>query len=449
MNLPAPRNGLQVVVVEDEHDLLALERDWNALLEDSAGTVFQSFEWISTWWKYFGGDGSLYCICFRRGNLLVGIAPLYRERVRLLGFTLVVRLQFIGRHLADYGDIMIRHGHEAEVVEAFAEHLAKGLSGWDVCDLEDLNETSPVLDHLPVHLDRNAIGLSTYQGTVCPQRSLPHSWEEFLQSIGPNLRSNLKRKQKKLEEQYQTTYEVIREDSGALEDAVTSFSEIHGDRWKSLGFPSAFDDPHHRGFHLELARRFAARGWLRLSFITVNGVRVAVSFDFNYRRRIYMYQCNAAGPDDVMRCSPGVLIKASAIRAGIAEGMEMYDFLRGDEPYKLSEWKSTNSKNYLLRLVNARQRSLLRIRAFFFRELLHKSAERVKREYFELRKFTVTQSPSFEEQINFVFARLSLLFGLGAEYLHRNLNDAPDQTGTVVHDALSSAGSGGKSDAAD
>ena len=47
--------------------------------------VFRRWEWISTWWKWFGKGRELYVLTLTRGSGLVGVAPLCLARTRLGG----------------------------------------------------------------------------------------------------------------------------------------------------------------------------------------------------------------------------------------------------------------------------------------------------------------------------------------------------------------------------
>ncbi|TME69054.1 MAG: GNAT family N-acetyltransferase, partial [Chloroflexi bacterium] len=76
----------------------------------------------------------------------------------------------------------------------------------------------------------------------------------------------------------------------------------------------------------------AARGWLRLGVLSVDGEDAAVLFGFAYEGTLALY--NAAYDPNLAPLSVGIACAAYAIRSAIAEGLRTYDFLRGDEPYK-------------------------------------------------------------------------------------------------------------------
>jgi CelD/BcsL family acetyltransferase involved in cellulose biosynthesis len=379
-------------VVSTEAGFDALEREWDALLESSDSTVFQSYEWQRTWWKYFGRNDRLRIMVFRDGGQLVGIAPLCLHRSSALGLPFANSLRFIGVPLSDYAEVIMRRGCERRVCEAFASALAATAADWDVFDLEDVNETSASLQLLPDALRARGIAVVMHRGNICPELQLPTRPEDLINELGANMRYNFRRKNKRLQTKFKSEVTLVPDDDGKIHEAIDEFARIHGARWKSQGHPSAFDDPRHREFHNEVSRLFSRRNWLRIYFLNVEGENVACSFSFNYRDRIYMYQSNAHGSEEVMKCSPGMIVRSVAMLDGIREGRKVYDFMRGDEAYKYREWPSTNRRNWLVRASSPRAASRVRYRLFLTAELFLKSGSRIKREWYEYRRFRSSQA---------------------------------------------------------
>src|SRR2546425_10514754 len=85
---PADLDRAALRVVENAREFDALEGEWNALLEKSAASVFQSFEWQRTWWKHFGErreNARLHIVTVRVDDGLIALAPFYVDHVRTLG----------------------------------------------------------------------------------------------------------------------------------------------------------------------------------------------------------------------------------------------------------------------------------------------------------------------------------------------------------------------------
>ena len=68
---------------------------------------------------------------------------------------------------------------------------------------------------------------------------------------------------------------------------------------------------------------------------------------------------------------------------------------------------------------SATTRGKIRFWMFVARELWLKSAVRLQREYFELKRFIITKDPSLVKIVLFCVWRLRLLLGLGFNYIGR------------------------------
>src|SRR5205814_2463986 len=58
--------------------------------------------------------------------------------------------------------------------------------------------------------------------------------------------------------------------------------------WKRDAGTPISTAPRSRDFYARLANRLAARGWLRLMFLTASGRRIATSYSIQYRGRLFL-----------------------------------------------------------------------------------------------------------------------------------------------------------------
>ncbi len=413
---------VRVVSTESEFDALAPA--WDRLLCRSEDSVFQTFEWQRTWWEYFHDGLELRILVFETGGDVVGIAPLCVDRLRFAGVTVARQLKFIGVGVSDYLSPIVLPGQELAVLSAMADTLKTTAGEWDVFDLEDVNENWAGFPHLAGILIGRGMPISSYQGNVCPYVPLPSSSEALLGN------QNYRRKLKRLKEKFSSRVELVKSGRGEIEKAVEDFSGIHGKRWESQGHPNAFEDARHRAFHVEVCRRFADRDWLRIFFLRVNDERVAVSLSFNYRSRIYMYQSNAHGPEDVMKCSPGFLVRAAAMEEGIREGVHTFDYMRGNEAYKYRDWPARETRNWLIRARTPKPTGRVRFYCFIAADFCSKAADRIRREYYEYRRFRITDRTGTSVPA-YLAKKTSTLLGLAGQFIWRHIapqsrTDTPD-----------------------
>lgn len=74
-------------------------------------------------------------------------------------------------------------------------------------------------------------------------------------------------------------------------------------------------------------------GYLRLFFLRINGVYAATLMAFEYDGRLWLYN-SGYDPDAFAPLSPGWVILSYSIQYAVAAGLQVYDFMQGDEEYK-------------------------------------------------------------------------------------------------------------------
>ncbi len=410
---------MSILKTEDEFD--RLQDAWTALVERSGCTIFQTFEWQRAWWKYFGKGRRLNIIVIEREGRVIGIAPMIRERVGFFGIKIMSALKFAGSDISDYIDVIAEPDDLPEILKYLVEYIKSTEKTWDFFEMRDVSERYQTRDLLRRYLEEAGLKVFTYKGNVCPEVQLPATWENFLLHISGNVRYQLKKKSDRLKKAFPVELELIKDGDDAVENAVREFASIHGARWEGLGYKNAFKDANHLAFHVEVAQMFARRGWLRMFFLKVGRSRVAVNFDFNFHDRIYFYQGNANGSEEVMKYSPGFLLRCAAIEEGIAEGMKTYDMLRGDEIYKTNDFKCVPVGNWQIRAVPEGKLKQLKFHLFILYELLGRGTKRLVREYQDMRRYSMDKNPSVVSVLTYSGRRILDLLKDGRYFLSRFL----------------------------
>jgi CelD/BcsL family acetyltransferase involved in cellulose biosynthesis len=408
---------ISVSTCTTDEGFAALQPEWEALEERADCSVFQTYCWMAEWWSAYGRNRRLYVIQFRDGEKLIGLAPFYFDDVRLLGITLVRRLMPVAHHESDYFDLIIERGREEEVLRAFADHLLASVGTWHIADLDEVTADAPTLRLLPGIIHERGGEAILFEGTVCPRVPLPATYEAFLQELGPNTRYNVKRKWNKLRAMPGYQEMMITSGEEEIRRGLDLFLEVHRARWKSVGFPSLFETPQALQFLTRVTIAAARKGWLRFSLMLVGDKPVGVSIDFNRNGVIAMYQSNVAAPPEVMKQSPGFLVKMFAIERGIGEGMRVYDMLRGDESYKTDHFKGVNVSNWSMRLTPGRHGAKGRVKIFMAYALLSRVRGRLALEVHEFRRFSITQRVTPASLLKYLGSRLEYMWNIGTRFL--------------------------------
>lgn len=318
-------------------DLETLRPGWSALWERCpAATPFQAPEWLLPWYRHFAAPNPLRVLALRRGNRLVGLAPLFLHHWRGRR-----QLSLLGTGITDRLDILLEPGAEESGARLILEHLGEHRDRWDVCDLEQLPAACPLL-RAPVP---DGLAACTEEQDVCPTLSLPESVEELVGAASSRLPAKLRYYRRRVERIGPVRFETA--DEAKLDEFLGVLFRLHRARWREAGEEGMLHDSDVREFHREIAAGFLARGVLRLSVLRIGAEIAAAYYGFAAKGRAYYY---IGGWDpEFDRLSVGHLLVGHAIGEAIREGATEFDFLRGREGYKY-RWGAEDQPGFRRRL---------------------------------------------------------------------------------------------------
>ncbi|HUJ27269.1 MAG TPA: GNAT family N-acetyltransferase [Myxococcales bacterium] len=323
-------------VVTSVHDLDALAPAWSALHHASGAGVFQSWEWQRTWWRHFGEVDRrrrLFVVVLEARGQVCAIAPFFVEQVPVFPGLGLRRLSFIGSGVTDYLDVLVSRGEEQAVCEEIAACLARHSSQYEVIWLRDLADGSPVRIPLLAALRRNGFEGDAFPSEHCPRLPLQPTWRETLAAFAGKYRRKVIGRMRKLSENFTVELEMSDNESDIVSD-VDDFMAMHQHRFVQAGKKGVFAEAVVRAFQREIAASFFRRGWLRLAFLKVDGKRVASICGFAHRGEFAHYLSGMRETSEVARFSPGITLIFLCMEALHLQGIRLYDFLRGTEPYK-------------------------------------------------------------------------------------------------------------------
>lgn len=340
--------ALSVEVVTNVDDFDAIENEWNQLVEEADVHIFQTFGWQRTWWEFFGGNNDLHILLFRKEDRLIGIMPLFVDYFRVLGITMYRCLRMIGSRVmqpeggsfpaelafSDYLSIIILPGYETRVHMALKNYLESNTRLYEEIMLEEVPESSTLITYLVPRLEIAGWSNTIEDASVCPLIELPDSWDDFLMGLSSNARYQIRRFVREVTEKERFQIQT----ANTKEEVTQSFErlvEFHQTRWHNLGQPGIFKDDRIYRFFREVTMRFYEKGWLFMKSVTAEDQCVAVDLLFKFKGIIYMVQRGFDDTSEYRENSPGSVLLYYVIKEAIEEGMEVYDFLRGEESYKL------------------------------------------------------------------------------------------------------------------
>ncbi|MFY3744145.1 GNAT family N-acetyltransferase [Anaeromyxobacter sp. Red801] len=326
----------------DAARLDALRPEWSALLEQAGlPTPFLSWEWLAAWRRHFGARRPLRILEARdAAGALAGLLVLSGRPG--LGAR---RWQLLGNGVtgADGLDVLARPA-EASAVRAAIAAAALDLDGWDALELEDLPCGSPTVAALRAAAAARGVRARVERRFACPGFAVAGTWDAHLRGI--RRRETFGRRVRWLARQPGYRIEVATRPEEAP-GAMADFLRLHRLRWAGEGGSYGIPPGAPEAFHLEVAPLLAARGWLRLYRLFVDGEAIAAVYGLEAGRRFLYYQ-SGYDPRWASR-SPGMVLVGRTVEDAYARGLADYDFLRGEEPYKL-DWAADRRETCAVRL---------------------------------------------------------------------------------------------------
>ena len=299
------------------------EEAWNALASESeTNSIFQTYQWMSSWEKAFGGQCEPWYFSVADPSGIVGVAPLM-VKPGLMGDRIV---RFLGDGKADYCDFLIK-GEKQQVLEAICQALFAAREQWDVIELNNIPGESSTA--ATVQSICQCAGFRVLQRDLYPSPALLiKGHEEEAQTIFN--KAGLRRRQNYFQRIGRLTVKHLT--GTAVLPCLEGFFDQHIARWADSASPSLFLNERNRAFYQELALALADKKWLLLSVVELDDRPLTMHYGFDFNERLLWYKPSF---DRVhSKHSPGLVLLRHLIGYALDRKRVEFDFTIGDEPFK-------------------------------------------------------------------------------------------------------------------
>ncbi len=308
---------LTLEVVRELAHAEAIQNEWARFAATLPGiTPFQLPAWQLTWWRHFG-EGRLHIMLFRSQDALVAVIPCYQSEQN--GQPV---LKLLGTGLASYLEPPIAAAQRADVATLLKSHLLANQT-WQSCDWRDLANPSALASlQLGGRFDFK-IAPDSEWSQVLIQGTFQQYWEGRSFSLRRNFLKYLDPAGTATD---RPRFEVVNQ---ADPEFVNAAIRLQGEQ--ATAFSLAKDGA--SAFLVDLARGCDEADLLRMFGLRYNKKLVAVTFAFVHRNTIYAF---AGGHDPEFEALGfGRLLLFESLRHAFQQGYRAWNFLRGNEPYKL------------------------------------------------------------------------------------------------------------------
>jgi CelD/BcsL family acetyltransferase involved in cellulose biosynthesis len=324
---------VEISVVSTQMDFERLEPQWNNLLNRSTcDNPFLTFEWQYTWWKKFGKGKQLQILIARQNDQILGIAPLMQRRVGPFKV-----IEFIGTGLSDYLGFIVDRDCPA-LMKDILEFMHKERRSWDLINLSDITQIDFLKECirgcLPFRISERLYEISPFITITLP-------WDEYLKGKSKSSMKHIKYNLSKVEKSGEVELVVLRDTKITGEQLAKVIWQIENNSWKQEAGTAHFADKIRREFLADIFNKFEKKGWLDAMLLKIDGDFVAYSIVYCYGPKSYNYEVgyNQAHP------GAGTYLTCHHVKRAFDQGLVEYDFLRGNESYKL-RWTKTHRNQY-------------------------------------------------------------------------------------------------------
>lgn len=167
------------------------------------------------------------------------------------------------------------------------------------------------------------------------------SFDEYFQSLPSQVRNTVQRKEKQLLKKPAVELRIVT-DPVDVDHAMDQYEIVYRSSWKE---PEPYP-----GFMRGLVRESAARGWLRLGLVTIEGQPAAAQIWINQSGVASIYKL--AYDEKFQQMSVGSVLTKALMRHAIdVDRVTQVDYLTGDDAYK-RDWMSRRRERWGLLAMN-------------------------------------------------------------------------------------------------
>lgn len=361
-DLNPPQPHYTVDTITSERDLFRIRDDWDRLsISASQPNVFTTFDWYEAWYRHFiKGDqaGRLRpnVLVVRKDGVVSGIAPLTSAEVVKYGIRLK-RIQFAGRnHEWDYNDLLVGEDLDHHAA-ALAEHLKLTKREWDLMDLMDVRDIDGAVAHIQNAMTRQGLHCQVLPTEErCPYFPIESTWEQMLLRRSRSTRHSYRNRQSR---QIKLTGDRLRRrvviaphtEPGLLRRMIALESQKRSGGVLSAPFLGESADVFESLWH-----SLGTKGWLCVTLLEWDDRLLAFQLLFCCGKKLWGYL--TAYDHEFAHLSPGATLISAASDYGFANGFDEFDFLSGEESYKL-HWATGFHQRSRMLIWNDRLKSLM------------------------------------------------------------------------------------------
>lgn len=315
---------VDIEISDSSEGIEHLKTEWNNLYSECGNrNIFISYNWIYNWFKTGKDDFRPFIITGRDKGKLVSVLPCSIKSGTIYP---------AGYPESDFIDVISINGFENPFLEQVCLFLSDNTSKWDIVYIKTVTEHS----HLCNYFIRNKSTLNTIAELIpfskCLIAEFQKGWNYYLNCLSPKFRSNLRRREKIAIESGVVSLAIY--NSGDIDENILSkVVSINLKGRKAENMNAFFQNSRHKTFFSKIIKAKLCPDMF-VAILSIGETAVAYKICFRADNEVWEY--NTSFIEEYKRASPGLLLTARLFEKLSETGVKKYNFLKGDESYKIN-----------------------------------------------------------------------------------------------------------------
>jgi CelD/BcsL family acetyltransferase involved in cellulose biosynthesis len=345
---------------------------WDEAVLRLGGSVYMTFDWVRTWWEFYGGGKELRIFLFLSADRVVAAVPVYIDKIGFGPFRLNVA-RLVGSNIPPkVFNPPVALESKVEIWTRIFDAIFDN-GGCDIASLGPISDKHQSIEGLSGNQLVSVKGC--WRTEISPVGVhttffIPGDIETYFNSLGKNERKKRKYEVRSLQKEFQTRIDVV-SDHARVDQEFADFAEQHRIQWNLEGKPGHFGSwPLGLEFNRALVKRQAERDRVRFVRIMSGDKVLANQFVFEFGDSFcWELPSRIVGPEwDKMSLGPCGLI--AVIETGIARGIKRIEGGLGHYEYKLKMGAQEENVKLLRATSNSGLSAIRRSMFAFLKTLL-------------------------------------------------------------------------------
>ena len=348
---------MKVRTIEDLKGFESLKTDWERLSKTLI--TENGYEWNYKWWRHLGKGKNLKLVVFEHNNKFIGIAPMFVEQIRTFRFFTLNKLSIMGGDVTDYKDVLIDGSFDKEsVLLALMEYVQQEIRP-DLIEFGQVNTGYLNFDIWEKYFEKEVYEPLLTKECHGVDLSKFENYDDYYKQLSKGLKKDFRNKKNKIKNdgiliEFEIKTEINNKD-------IESIAQVNIERQKFLrqkGFDkrdSLYADKNKTQF----IKDFFCNGEAetrRLAYLRFNKDIIAYVLYFEEKESIHLW--NAAFDPRYEIYSPSKLLYNELIKYSFDNNYKYFDFMRGNEPYKLHWTNNFTINHYLIKKCSLKSKIL-------------------------------------------------------------------------------------------